>query len=189
MFLIDDLLKAPGKAVFLLFEELARKAQEEWLDDDSVKQELQQIYALLDGGKISESEFEAREQKLLERLEQIARVKFQTKWTEKSTVMDSEGPVIEGSLSARSFSDALENQSGEDSKRLISDGSPGEVRPSIANKLSLGADFFQALRPFLDLPSTSNSPFPIEPYSESARPDVSELPIASLETCSMGGAI
>ena len=33
MFLIDDLLMAPGKAVLFVFQELARKAQEELLDD------------------------------------------------------------------------------------------------------------------------------------------------------------
>jgi len=76
MFLLDDLLLAPGKAVMFLFEELARKAQEDWLDDDSVKQELQEIYALLDTGKISGNEFENRENHLLARLEQIANAKF-----------------------------------------------------------------------------------------------------------------
>jgi hypothetical protein len=78
MFLIDDLLTAPGKAVLLVFEELARKAQEELLDDESVKRELQEIYNLLSSGKISEAEFEGRENGLLERLEQIAKLKFQS---------------------------------------------------------------------------------------------------------------
>src|SRR5438093_8123476 len=78
MFLIDDLLTAPGKAVLFVFQELARKAQEELLDDESVKQELQEIYNLLSSGKISEAEFEGEENRLLERLEQIARLKFQS---------------------------------------------------------------------------------------------------------------
>jgi hypothetical protein len=72
MFLLDDLLLAPGKAALFLFEELARKAREDWLDDDAVKQELQEIYALLDAGGISTQEFENRESYLLTRLEQIA---------------------------------------------------------------------------------------------------------------------
>src|SRR4051812_2617407 len=58
MFLIDDLLTAPGKAVMFVFQEMVRKAQEELLDDDSVKKELQEIYNLLSSGKISEAEFE-----------------------------------------------------------------------------------------------------------------------------------
>jgi hypothetical protein len=80
MFLIDSLLMAPGKAVFFLLQELAKKAQEEWLDDDSVKIELQQIYALLEAGAISETEFETREYRLVERLQQIARAKLQEHW-------------------------------------------------------------------------------------------------------------
>ena len=153
MLLIDDLLKAPGKAMFSLFEQLARKAQEEWLDDESVKQELQQIYALLDGGKISEGEFEAREQRLLERLEQIARVKFQGRWAEKATASDSDGPVIEAGLSATSFSDALAlpNEQASDG-RVGDDVYSPETHAANSEKPSLGANFFQALRPFLDLP-------------------------------------
>jgi hypothetical protein len=77
MFLIDNLLLAPGKALFYLLEEMARKAREEWLDDDSVKQELQEIYAMLEAGNLSEQEFEAREVRLVERLQQIARAKLQ----------------------------------------------------------------------------------------------------------------
>jgi len=77
MFLLDNLLLAPGKAVLFLLEEVAKKAQEEFLDDDSVRQELQEIYAMLDAGRISEQEFEAREHRLVERLQQIAMAKLQ----------------------------------------------------------------------------------------------------------------
>src|SRR4051794_14789742 len=75
MFIIDDILTAPGKAMLFLFRELAKKAKDDFLDDDTVKQELQEIYALLDSGNISGSEFESRELRLLHRLEQIARLK------------------------------------------------------------------------------------------------------------------
>lgn len=80
MFLLDSLLLAPGKAVLFMFEELAKKAQEEFLDDDTVKQELQDIYARLEAGAISEKEFETRELGLMQRLEQIARAKFEGSW-------------------------------------------------------------------------------------------------------------
>ena len=76
MFLLDSLLLAPGKAVVAMLEELAKKAQEEFLDDATVKKELQDIYALLEAGTISEREFDSREVGLLQRLEQIARAKF-----------------------------------------------------------------------------------------------------------------
>jgi Gas vesicle synthesis protein GvpO/Gas vesicle protein G len=77
MFLIDSLLMAPGKAVLFLFEELAKKARDEFLDDETVKQELQEVYAMLEAGKISEKDFEAREYRLVERLQQIALAKLQ----------------------------------------------------------------------------------------------------------------
>lgn len=76
MLLLDDLLLAPGKAVMTLFEEMARKAQEEFLDDGPVKKELQAIYALLEAGNLSENDFATREHHLLQRLEQIARARF-----------------------------------------------------------------------------------------------------------------
>jgi hypothetical protein len=83
VFLLDSILAAPGNAAFVLFKELARKAQEEWLDDDAIKEELQQLYTLLEAGQISDRDFEERECRLLERLEQIARAKFKDKWGEK----------------------------------------------------------------------------------------------------------
>ena len=87
MFLVDDLLLGPGKGAMLVFQELARKAQEDWLDDDAIKQELQEAYALVEAGKISSQEFEARECRLLERLEQIARLKFAEKWGHEEPAM------------------------------------------------------------------------------------------------------
>jgi hypothetical protein len=80
VFLLDTILLAPGKAVLCMFEELAKKAQEEFLDDGAVKQELQDIYGRLEAGTISEQEFEACELRLLQRLEQIARAKFAGSW-------------------------------------------------------------------------------------------------------------
>src|SRR4051812_35898078 len=75
MFLVDDILAAPGKAMLFLFRELAKKAKDDFLDDDTVKEQLQEIYALLDSGSISGQEFESREMQLLQRLGQIARIK------------------------------------------------------------------------------------------------------------------
>ena len=80
MLLVDDLLMAPGKAVVALFEQLAKRAQEEFLDDAVVKQELHEIHALIEAGRISETEFETKEARLLERLEQITRAKLQGGW-------------------------------------------------------------------------------------------------------------
>jgi len=75
MFLIDDLILAPGKAVFFLFESLAKKAQEELLDEEPLKQELREIYGLLERSKITDEEFSSRESQLLEQLENISRLR------------------------------------------------------------------------------------------------------------------
>lgn len=80
MFLVDDILLAPGKALSSMFEQLVKKARDEWLDDESVKKDLQQLYTMLESGGISEKEFEAHECRLLERLQQIAAAKFQERW-------------------------------------------------------------------------------------------------------------
>lgn len=71
MFLIDQLLLAPAKAVFFVFREIAKRADEESGDDEAVKQELRELYMSLESGKISEQEFERREQVLIRRLEKI----------------------------------------------------------------------------------------------------------------------
>ena len=80
MFLIDNLLAAPGNGLMFVFKELARKAQEEWLDDDGLKKELHEMYALFEAGRISEREFEEKEYRIVERLQQIAKAKYQQKW-------------------------------------------------------------------------------------------------------------
>ena len=81
MFLLDSLLLAPGKAVIAMLEELAKKAQEEFLDDTSVKQELQEIYKLLEGGTISEKEFDAREVGLLRSEERRVGKECRSRWS------------------------------------------------------------------------------------------------------------
>jgi hypothetical protein len=98
MFLLDSLLLAPGKAVIAMLEELAKKAQEEFLDDAPLKQELQRIYSLLEAGTISEKEFDLRESGLLQRLEQIARAKLEGAWEmpqEESPPACLEGDIVE----------------------------------------------------------------------------------------------
>ena len=75
MFLIDDLLLAPGKAMLFVVSEVSKKAKEEWLDDAGIKQELRDLYLRLENGRIGEAEFDARERLLVTRLEEITRLK------------------------------------------------------------------------------------------------------------------
>jgi hypothetical protein len=103
MFLIDDVLLAPGKAACVLFQQLARKAQEEWLNDDAIKQDLQRLYEQLESGRISEKDFEEHECRLLARLEEIARIKFQDKWGDAQPPAD--GPVVDAGVAMSTLLD------------------------------------------------------------------------------------
>jgi hypothetical protein len=62
--LIDDLL-------LFVFKEIAQTADKELYDADAVKRDLQALYLQLEAGRLSEREFECREQVLARRLERI----------------------------------------------------------------------------------------------------------------------
>jgi hypothetical protein len=69
--LVDDVLLFPGRALLFVFKEITKTAQEELLDDEGVRQELREIYMLLETDRISEQEFNRRERMLIRRLEAI----------------------------------------------------------------------------------------------------------------------
>ena len=70
-FLLDDILLAPLNGVIFIAEKIHAQAMEELLDEEGVRQELREIYMLLETGKMSEAEFEEREAVLVERLEEL----------------------------------------------------------------------------------------------------------------------
>ena len=74
-FLLDDILLAPLKGVVFIARKVRDTAMEELLDEEGVRQELRELYMLLEAGTISEEEFEEREEELVERLEEIATYK------------------------------------------------------------------------------------------------------------------
>ena len=59
------------KLLYMLGKKLHEMAMEELLDEDKVRADLKELYVLLEAGKISEEEFELREEELVERLEEI----------------------------------------------------------------------------------------------------------------------
>ena len=71
-FLLDDILFAPIKAIHALAKTVHEQATEELLDEDRVRRELRELYMSLETGRVTEEEFEARESRLVERLEEIA---------------------------------------------------------------------------------------------------------------------
>lgn len=72
MLLVDDILAFPVTGVLWVFREVCKAAQQE-LDNeaDAITVELRELYLMLEGGKITEQEFEAREKTLLDRLDRI----------------------------------------------------------------------------------------------------------------------
>ena len=72
MFLIDDLVLSPAKFVLWIFRQVHDAAKEELGNEKQhITAELSRLHGLLEGGKISEEEFDQREQALLDRLDAV----------------------------------------------------------------------------------------------------------------------
>jgi hypothetical protein len=72
MFLVDDLLLSPGSFLIWVMRKIHEAAQEE-LENDAVHitAELSELHRTLETGAISETQFDAREKELLDRLDRI----------------------------------------------------------------------------------------------------------------------
>jgi hypothetical protein len=72
MFLIDDLLMSPVKGVLWVFREIHDAAQTELAgESQAITAALSELYMKLETGQISETEFDAREKVLLDRLDRL----------------------------------------------------------------------------------------------------------------------
>lgn len=72
MLIIDDILTFPVRGLVWVFEEIKEAAEQELSHEaDAITLELQQLYALFEGGKITEAEFDQREGQLLDRLDRV----------------------------------------------------------------------------------------------------------------------
>lgn len=72
MLIVDDILLAPMKGLLWIFEEIQNAADQELQNEsDAITVQLQQLYTLLESGKISEDEFDRQEAELLDRLDEI----------------------------------------------------------------------------------------------------------------------
>ncbi len=70
MFIVDDLLRFPTRSFMFLVREIHRAAQEEIAQEgDAIRDELSELYMLLETGRITEEEFDRKEQELLDRLD------------------------------------------------------------------------------------------------------------------------
>ena len=72
MFLIDDILLAPAKGVLWVFREINDAAQQELAgESETITAALSELYMRLETGQITETEFDAQETALLDRLDRL----------------------------------------------------------------------------------------------------------------------
>jgi len=72
MLIIDDILLFPIKSILWMFREIHNAAQQELATEaEAITAELSELYMMLETGRITEDEFDAREKKLLDRLDKI----------------------------------------------------------------------------------------------------------------------
>lgn len=72
MLVIDDILLFPVKGLLFILREIHNAARQELAGEaDTLRAELRELYMRLETGQITEQEFDGREAKLLDRLEQM----------------------------------------------------------------------------------------------------------------------
>ena len=72
MLVIDDILLFPFRGLMFVFRAIENAAQEEVANDgEAIRTELRELYMMLETGRITEEQFDAREKRLLDRLGQI----------------------------------------------------------------------------------------------------------------------
>lgn len=85
MFLIDDILLSPLKGVLWIVEKVHDAAKEEMEGESArITAELSELYMMLETGRITEAEFDAKEKILLDRLDAIGPDKDQDKENQES---------------------------------------------------------------------------------------------------------
>ena len=71
MLLVDDILLFPIKGIFYVFRQIHNAAEEEFLDEEGISNQLSELYMMLETNKITEEEFNEKEGILLDRLDEI----------------------------------------------------------------------------------------------------------------------
>ncbi len=75
MFLLDDILLAPLKAVVWLGKKINDVGEKELYDEGGIKEELMALQLRFELDEISEQEYDGREKELLARLDAVAESK------------------------------------------------------------------------------------------------------------------
>jgi len=71
MFLLDDILLSPGKAIMFIFKEIHKRVMDEYYNEDKIYQDLNRLQYLLDIGEISEKKYNKLEELLIKQLQEI----------------------------------------------------------------------------------------------------------------------
>jgi hypothetical protein len=72
MFLVDDILLSPAKGLLWVFREIHDAAQQELAgESETITAALSELYMRLEIGQITETEFDAQETTLLDRLDRL----------------------------------------------------------------------------------------------------------------------
>jgi hypothetical protein len=72
MFLIDNLLAAPLRGLVFVLKKIHEAVQQEGeVEERAIMADLSALHRALDGGAITEADFDAREQELLRRLDHL----------------------------------------------------------------------------------------------------------------------
>jgi hypothetical protein len=72
MLIVDDVLLFPVKGINWIFKQTHESAEEELAGEgDRIRENLTELYMLLETGQISEKEFEQQEKELLDRLDNL----------------------------------------------------------------------------------------------------------------------
>jgi uncharacterized protein YaaN involved in tellurite resistance len=75
MFLIDNVLLAPVSGVMYVFREIQAAAEGEAVKNaEALRAQLSELYGMLESGRISSDQFDAKEKELLDQLDGITRV-------------------------------------------------------------------------------------------------------------------
>ena len=75
MFLIDNVLLAPVSGVMYVFREIQAAAENEAAKNaEALRAQLAELYGMLESGRISSDQFDAKEKELLDQLDGISQV-------------------------------------------------------------------------------------------------------------------
>ncbi len=76
MFLVDDVILMPFRGILWILNEINHAAAQEMDDEaDAITVQLSDLYMMLETGAITEEEFAAQEENLLNRIDQLERCK------------------------------------------------------------------------------------------------------------------